>query len=186
MRRTTETKTTPSDPLARARSLLANRWILGLIAAVTASLTIVLGSILSPISSVELLRAQLTFSRDAFVAILDGWQTRGLLGHFRDHFDLDLFIYPIAYGLLLASCIAFGLERTKAPHTRDRLILLPFLATFFDLIENLSHLRFLDDPDAITKAAVAMTALVASLKWATLVACFGFVGTSFVKGRGAR
>lgn len=186
MRKKSETRTTPSDPLARARSVLASKWLLAILACLTVSLTIVMGSMLEPISPVELVRTQLTFSRDAFVAVLEDWQARGVLGRFRHHFDLDLVIYPITYGLSLASLLAFGLERMRAPHGRDRLLLLPFVASFFDVVENLSHLRFLDDPDAITETAVFATASAASLKWATLVVCSGLIVASLVKGAQTR
>lgn len=170
-----------TDRLARARAFLSGRFVLGGLAAIDLGLAGLIAAKLSPITGPELMATQLTFSRDALIATFDRWEAQGRLAAFRNHFDVDLVAFPIGYGLLLASVIAYALDRAGAEHARDRLILLPFVASVLDVLENLGHLRMLDHRDSITQAAVTINALLSTGKDLTLLACFAVVAVLLAK-----
>lgn len=172
-------KPTPKPPTLRDR--LASPWLVGISGAVYFGSQAIIASILDPIPPIEVLKAQTTFSRDAFVALVTGWQTAGLLGHYRHHYDVDM-IHPLFYAVFLASLLAYTLRRMGAEPARDRLIAIPVVACALDVVENLCHLHFLEDLDAVSAPLVAVSALAANLKWLLVVVSLGMAATFYAKG----
>lgn len=100
----------------------------------------------------------------------------------RLHWTYDL-AFPLAYGFFLASAWAFGLRRIAGTAGTPRyfLLLVPFVAVLFDLLENASvsvMLAIVDSgpPGSASYAAVRIAAVAAcgstALKWAFVLVAF--------------
>lgn len=126
-----------------------------------------IGAILRDVGPARVLRAQTTFSKETFLAIVGEWQREGVMPQYYRHFIPD-FVHPVWYALLFAALLARGLDRQGLPERWNAVLLLPFVAGAFDLVENCLHLLFLSDLGAVTQPLIALSALASNLKWALL------------------
>jgi hypothetical protein len=127
----------------------------------------------------DMLGIQVTLSNDKFLAIARGWESSGLTGVYYRHFYLD-YIHPIIYGIFLSSFMAKAFDRRNIPGKLNILLLLPFLAAAFDLIENSMHLYLLADLSRVTRGAVMFSGICTNLKWTIAFMClFGSAALFF-------
>lgn len=124
----------------------------------------VIGAILHPLGAVNVIRAQTTLSAETWLSFARAWESAGLLYRYRAHFLVD-FIHPLWYALALAAAIAWGLQRNGAPAAWDRSLLLPVVAAVMDVVENVCHLVFLSDLDAVSRSLVVVSATASNTKW---------------------
>lgn len=137
----------------------------------TAILTILLGTIDSRVAGPGghgVFYLQMSFTKPAFEAILAAWGPDGIRLFIKTMW-LD-YIYPLSYSLLIASFIAF-LQR-KGEEIRNAWLLIPFIAGFFDMVENSIHLYILLN-HAFSKSLIMTASTVALAKWLLLLASFG-------------
>jgi hypothetical protein len=143
-----------------------------------------IGSILHAMGAADFLHAQTTFSRETYLAYVARWQAEGLMDNYRNHFYLD-FIHPIWYTFLLASMLAHGLKCNRSSGQWNWVLVIPFIAGAMDVTENIMHVIFLADLQAITDPMIVAGALAANTKWAlvtvSLLGSFGLYGRSFLR-----
>lgn len=128
----------------------------------------------------DMLGIQVTLSNDRFLSIARGWESSGLTGTYYRHFYLD-FIHPVIYGIFLSSFMAKAFDRRDIPAKLNILLLLPFVASVFDLIENSMHLYLLADLSRVTRGAVMFSGICTNLKWTIAFMClFGSAALFFI------
>ncbi|MFP4446669.1 MAG: hypothetical protein ACLFPD_10545 [Desulfosudaceae bacterium] len=120
----------------------------------------------------KLVALQTTFSRAEFLSIIATWKMTGVLDSFKTHFYFDFF-HPLWYSIFLASLMAMAFNLNKIAAKYNRLLIIPFLAGFLDLVENSVHVFLLHNIGATTGTKIFVSALAANLKW--LLAGVGIV-----------
>jgi len=123
-----------------------------------------IGVLVQPLGS-EMLAVQTTLSAERVRAIFAGWDAVGLVDVYAAHYRYDM-VHPFWYGVFLAALLARGFDANRVPANRNALLLLPFVASGFDVLENLIHLTFIADRTNITPAAVLIANGAALTKWA--------------------
>jgi len=128
-------------------------------------------------------RMQTAFTVERLGAILQEWGEEGVAAYRRTMYA-D-YIFPLAYGILLASGIALTStpkEKAAAPkQTALFLFSLPLIAALCDLVENSLQLIQLQDPQTLDPTLTFFTALAASIKFTllgisiTAIAVYGFL-----------
>lgn len=128
-------------------------------------------------------RMQTAFTVERLGSILQEWGEEGVAAYRRTMYA-D-YIFPLAYGVLLASGIALTStpkEKAAAPRpTALFLFSLPLIATLCDLVENSLQLIQLRDPLTLDPTLTFLTALAASIKFTLLgvsiaaIAVYGFL-----------
>lgn len=116
-------------------------------------------------------RLQLTFSAEKFLSIVQAWKSSGLLVTYYRHFYLDYIIHPVLYGIFLSSFMAWTLNRRNYPPELSFLVILPFAATFLDIIENNIHLFLLTHTDDISAGILMFSGACSWLKWIIAFTC---------------
>jgi len=124
-----------------------------------------IAAIIQPLNPLLFLKAQITFSKDVYLSILQGWARSGLIMRYFQHFYLDFF-HPIFYGVFLSAFMAKAMNLNKMSERWNLMLLVPFIAGVMDVIENCFHLRFLTDVNTITRTKVFMSAFASNTKWA--------------------
>lgn len=114
---------------------------------------------------------QLTFSADRFLEIVQTWQSSDLLVTYYRHFILDYITHPLLYGLALSSFMAWAFVRRDIQHKYNIYLLLPFIATTLDIIENNLHLYLLTNLDHISRNIVFVSGACSWAKWIIAFAC---------------
>lgn len=121
-------------------------------------------------------RLQLTFSADTFLEIVQTWQSSGLLVTYYRHFVVDYMTHPLLYGLALSSFMAWVFVRRDIQPEFDIYLLLPFIATAFDISENNLHLYLLTHLDRISDNIVLVSGTCSWAKWLIAFVClFGTI-----------
>jgi hypothetical protein len=136
----------------------------------------IIGSIVYPLGTGNVLALQTTLSSDIFKKIASGWIASGQIGIYYKHFYFDNF-HPIWYSIFLSLMIAKTFKVNGINPKFNFLILTPFIAGICDLIENAMHLYFLSDLRRATPALVAFSGTVTNTKW---FLAFSGVGIIFI------
>jgi hypothetical protein len=102
----------------------------------------------------------------------EAYGEEGRRAYIRARWTFDL-VWPAAYGAFLLTSIAFGIRRLSAPGDRmSKLILLPFLAIFFDLLENTAATLLMSRyPECCLLCGLALS-IATPLKWLFVTASF--------------
>jgi len=142
-------------------------WQLFLLAAAAqAAIAVTLG----PEFTRKLLKMQLTPSPETFREQVKAW-TADDLEKFKNHFFVDLFLYPTLYTLFCISWLAFEVERRGL----DGTLYFPSLSKIFilggacDVIENTIHCLNLEDFEGTPNAAITVASTSAILKWVIML-----------------
>jgi hypothetical protein len=125
----------------------------------------IIASILHDLNPLLFVKAQITFSKDVYLELLNRWQAAGLMPKYFQHFYLDFF-HPFFYSVFLSALMAKAMNMNKTPQRLNGLLLIPFIAGVMDLIENCFHVSFISDVNSITQAKVTLSALASNTKWA--------------------
>jgi hypothetical protein len=141
---------------------------------------IIIGSILHPLGTSQVLALQTTMNSDRFKAIASGWIVTHRIEIYLRHFRFDN-LHPVWYGIFLSLLIARGFKINNIHPKYNWFILTPFLAAICDLFENMMHLYFLADLQRATPVLVAISGLATNTKWA--LAFSGVVISSVLIGR---
>ena len=136
----------------------------------------IIGSIVHPLGTGNVLALQTTLSSDIFKEIVSGWIASGQIGIYYKHFYFDNF-HPIWYSIFLSLMIAKTFKVNGINPKFNFLILTPFIAGICDLIENAMHLYFLSDLRRATPALVALSGTATNIKW---FLAFSGVGIVFI------
>jgi len=168
--------------LSRLREGLRSWRVIWLSGAVYLASQIAIASILHPLDPLVVLELQTSLSSEAVAAILQQWRELELIDGYWRHYWLD-FVHPLWYGVFLAALLARGFEANQLAPRYDTLILLPFVAAGFDLLENTLHVVFLLDEASITPAAVAISGSAAIAKWLLAALCLAAAITLGVRSR---
>jgi len=136
----------------------------------------IIGSIVHPLGTGNVLALQTTLSSDIFKEIASGWIASGQIGIYYKHFYFDNF-HPIWYSIFLSLMIARTFKINGINPKFNFLILTPFIAGICDLIENAMHLYFLSDLRRATPALVALSGTATNIKW---FLAFSGVGIVFI------
>ncbi len=124
----------------------------------------------------DFLQLQLTFTADKFSEIVKSWHSSGLIITYYRHFILDYITHPLLYGLALSSFMAWVFVRRDMQPKYDIYLLLPFIASTLDIIENNLHLYLLTHLDRISDNIVLVSGACSWTKWAVAFAClFGTI-----------
>ncbi len=129
---------------------------------------VIIAIILHPVGTSNVFSLQTSFSAEFMRDTLEAWRQSGVLAAYQTHFLLD-FIHPAWYAIALMAGLASVFTRASIPDRWNFFLLFPLIAGVCDLIENISHVMFIGNADAITGAAVAISALAAWLKWILVV-----------------
>jgi hypothetical protein len=136
----------------------------------------IIGSIVYPLGTGNVLALQTTLSSDIFKKIASGWIASGQIGMYYKHFYFDNF-HPIWYSIFLSLMIARTFKINGINPKFNFLILTPFIAGLCDLIENTMHLYFLSDLRRATPALVVLSGTATNIKW---FLAFSGVGIVFI------
>jgi hypothetical protein len=82
-------------------------------------------------------------------------------------------LFPIAYAVFLSSLLAWLAIRPDAELSPGLIILfvLPFLAGFFDWVENALLLFLLRDTGNFSQPFIFLASIAASIKWVLVLVC---------------
>lgn len=128
------------------------------------------------------LAVQLTLSASQVRELLDLWEGAGLLGAYAAHLHADL-LQPLWYAPLLGALLAKAFNAYRMPARWNAVLLMPFAAGAFDLLENLVHLSFLADRERIGMATVLFGNGAAILKWGLAIATVSSIAILALKAR---
>ncbi|MDY6904329.1 MAG: hypothetical protein SWH61_06560 [Thermodesulfobacteriota bacterium] len=120
--------------------------------------------IVRDLSPEKVLILQTTFSQEKFLSIIGAWKLGGLLPLFKAHFYVDYF-HPVWYSVFLASLMAIGFNVNNISEKYNRLLMIPFIAGFLDLVENTMELIILSNIARASRAKIVAGALAANIKW---------------------
>jgi len=143
---------------------------------------ITIAQILGPLGELTVLELQTTFSPVRFLEIINHWQATDLMKHYYAHFTFD-HIHPIWYSIFLSSLLAFSMKRDGLNAKYRILLLVPFIAGFCDVIENLSHVWFLEDLTRLESPVFYIAATACWIKWVGFIGSFVFALVSFIRYR---
>lgn len=152
------------------------RWCSGLITFILLLILAVVDRLISldPLSGV--VAHQFSFSKVQALQILQSWTEQGRELYFNTVI-LD-FVFPLFYAFFLSSLIYSGVTTTTNVRSSWKIsvmVILPFLACFFDWVENcyqiVQVLRMSSLPDWL----FVMTSVVAMIKWLLLLITFCIV-----------
>lgn len=119
---------------------------------------------------------QFSFSKEQALQILQSWNQRGQELYFRTVI-LD-FIFPLFYAFFLSSLIYSGVTtatRIRSSWKIPVLVILPFLACFFDWVENCYQMVQVFRMALLPDWLFVMTSVVAMIKWLLLLITFCIV-----------
>lgn len=152
------------------REIIGRRYILlGSLLLVVLSQAVIL--FIASDLGIDFLRMQTTFSSAVFLRIAHAWNAAGLMQQYFRHFYLDFVIHPILYGVFISSLMAWTFQRKNISARADSLLLLPFMATAFDLIENNLHLYLLTDLSRLSDVIIFYSGLCSWAKWIIALGC---------------
>jgi hypothetical protein len=143
---------------------------------------ITIAQILGPLGEVTVLELQTTYSPARFLAIINHWQATDLMKHYYAHFTFD-HVHPIWYSIFLSSLLAFSMKRDGMDAKYHVLLLVPFIAGTGDVIENLSHVWFLEDLTRLESSIFYIAATACWIKWVGFIGSFVFALVTFIKYR---
>ncbi len=168
--------------LDRYFQVVSHSKILMISAAVYFLSQITIAQILGPLGEVTVLELQTTYSPARFLAIINHWQAADLMKHYYAHFTFD-HIHPIWYSIFLSSLLAFSMKRDGMDAKYHVLLLVPFIAGFCDVIENLSHVWFIEDLTRLESSIFYIAATACWIKWVGFIGSFVFALVTFIRYR---
>ena len=133
-----------------------------------------IGMILQPVGIGPFMRLQTSLSEDAVSSIINEWYQADIARFYLQHFYLD-FLHPLWYSLFLVSCMSKIFNIQSLPGKWNYLLLLPFIAGIFDLIENILHLLFFSNRENITPFLACLSGTASIAKWAAAGLCTLFI-----------
>ncbi len=156
--------TLPQYVGAWVRRHLADWRIIGVFGAAYLLSQVTIAATLGAIGPEQVLRLQTTLSPAVFSAIVQDWQSTGVIDGYWRHYRYD-FIHPLWYGVWLAAAMAKAFEANRIEARHDPWLCLPLVAASLDLVENLFHVLFLSWPSTVVAPLVVLSGLAALAKW---------------------
>ncbi|MFP4477482.1 MAG: hypothetical protein ACLFOY_18105 [Desulfatibacillaceae bacterium] len=123
----------------------------------------------------DVLKLQTTFSPEVFAGILESWGEAGR-ARYVAHFFLDFF-HPLIYGAFLAVAGTWAAAPffRESSRLRRTFVVLPFVAGFCDLMENVLHLHMLGHWREVSGSVLGTSAVFACVKWILAGVCVVYV-----------
>ncbi len=120
----------------------------------------------APEGTPGIVELELAFSEDRFSGIVGQWSEAGTLPVQKRNLWIDL-LFPFAYAFFLSSLLALlAIKSSEEPGSGLIVLLeLPFVAGFFDWIENALLLVLLGDTGNFSQPLVFLASVAASIKW---------------------
>ncbi len=143
----------------------------------------IIGYIIAPLGMDKLLELQTTFSVATFQQIIQDWKEAGLMGLYFQHHIFDLFLHPIWYSVFLGAGLALAIDYAGIGAKYNWMLLLPFIGGMGDVLENISHLVMLNNPELISGFTVGMSAFFANGKWLLCFVSLVLIGVWWAKGK---
>ncbi|WP_176330251.1 hypothetical protein [Oceanobacillus rekensis] len=126
-------------------------------------------SILIKLNLKDVFVLQTTFDSSVFSTIVNQWESDGVNHHYFNHYYLD-FLHPIFYSVFLASLLSKPLNRGLVSDKFSFVIVFPFIAGLFDLVENVLHLHMILNGSYMS-GIVVFSATLSHLKWFLCLIC---------------
>jgi hypothetical protein len=144
--------------------------ISGVIALILLIVLIVINALITNQANEYIIMHQLSFTKERALSILSIWgQTGQTL--FVKTIWID-YIFPLFYATFLSSLLAQKTDHLKKRFkglTLSYLITLPFIAAFFDMVENAYQVVQVTDGINMPSWVFLMTSLASLIKWACLI-----------------
>ncbi len=117
---------------------------------------------------IEVIKLQLSFTTKNAKSIIDGWNEIGQQ-NFLKYIYTD-YIYAFAYSIFLSSLYLNKvlMNNTKIVAKHYFILILPFIAGLFDMIENTIEIFFIKRPNNFSELLFGLHSILASLKWLSL------------------
>lgn len=117
---------------------------------------------------IEVIKLQLSFTTENGKSILNGWNEIGQQ-NFLKYIYTD-YIYAFAYSIFLSSIYLNKVLKNniKIVGKHILILLLPFVAGLFDMIENTIEIFFIKNPNGFSELLFSFHSILASLKWLAL------------------
>lgn len=129
----------------------------------TIIIQIVMAVIMRDINMKEFLEMQITLNKEKFVSIINSWN-EAQINAYHLHFYID-FIYLIFYALLLFSIVSFFYNHANVKSRGVIFLLLPFIISLFDIIENTFHIYFIATNYQMPSYLVMISGVFSIQKW---------------------
>lgn len=160
--------------LEKARSRLANRWLLALFGGIYVVSQVVIATIVHPLDTKKMVGLQIMgFSAETYKRVFSEWETAGTMPFYRAHLIFDD-IHWVWYSIALSCLLAICMNAARAKNRWNIALLLPPLAGLQDCLENTMQHVFLSSPTyvAIIDPLPAISAAASIGKWIMFLASF--------------
>lgn len=116
-------------------------------------------------TGLEVIKLQLSFTTENGKTILNGWNEIGQQ-NFLKYIYTD-YIYAIAYSFFLSSLYLNKVLKNNIRIMGKHIfiLILPFVAGLFDMIENTIEIFFIKNPNGFSELLFSLHSVLASLKW---------------------
>jgi len=116
-------------------------------------------------TGLEVIKLQLSFTTENGKLILNGWNKIGQK-NFLKYIYTD-YIYAFAYSFFLSSLYLNKVLKNNIKIVGKHLfiLILPFIAGLFDMIENTIEIFFIKSPNGFSELLFSFHSVLASLKW---------------------
>ncbi|SRR5690606_18995820 len=143
-----------------------------------------IGCILAKVDLREVLILQTTFDHIMFSQVIEKWKASGTLELYIFHYYFD-FLHPLFYAFFLASIMSRAFVKCIYNKRISLVILLPFIAGVFDIIENLLHLYMINS-GLISEGLVKTSASFTNMKWMIVFLCLLIAFLIHIRNRSVR
>ncbi len=116
-------------------------------------------------TGLEVIKLQLSFTTENGKSVFNGWNEIGQQ-NFLKYIYTD-YIYAFAYSVFLSSLYFNKVLKNniKIVGKHIYILILPFVAGLFDMIENTIEIFFIKSPDGFSELLFGFHSILASLKW---------------------
>lgn len=125
--------------------------------------------------SLDIIRLELTFSRNNFLNVLNELG----INLYKKVLIADTF-FPAIYSLFISSLIGFLNKENKINFIGLIFFYFPFIAAFFDYIENYFHFKFLNNLNDISDFNVLLSGICSSIKFFLLFLSFLYLSVLLI------
>jgi hypothetical protein len=139
---------------------------------------------LKDVNMKEFFEMQVTISKDNFINIVNNWNPHQIKAY-HIHFYFD-FLYLISYSLLLFSILSYFFiwitrGKSQIASTMKYILILPFIAAFFDIIENLFHIYFINSNYNVSNILFPISGIFSIQKWILIALILYVIALLFFK-----
>lgn len=145
-------------------------WIAGLLAGMSLTILLVIDYKIVGESHFEILAWQLTSSKSESLKLIQLWGQEGVQWYLKTVW-ID-YLFPIAYSILGASLLTrtlFEIPLKNRHKMMAFLIMMPFLAAFFDFVENAYQIVQVLRGASLPEWLFTMTFVIALCKWSFVI-----------------